>query len=648
MNYHDSNNTTRKYWLRLWSIIQTMLAPFLFIVALITRREMHSTSYLLSLLRSKWYHWRCELPAGQFIFTLYLGIIFTGTVLLMLSRYEDWYFGPTNLEEQLKLQLDRWLLANQLDTNETTSFGDFISICFTNLMLELRSFVYEVKLGPINMHNFNLLVDALFTATSATCLTGMTTTDITQYPPLVIISLVLAGAASLTIFAISFNINSFFYSESTSRGVLRLEEYSEGRQIGKFTLKAMYGFVMLGILSLTFYFLPPSLVTQFLRSEFLKAINSIQENFIYIFVWSVPFALAGLLVYKLWDKIQHHVNSFLKQDSVYYTTVTAFTISIIFWLYYAEGHWELMDFFRSLGKSIFLAISAFTNAGFDTYHGDLNLRLGSQHASQVLTVIIMLLIFFGSLGMQVVRDLPHVFYEIYLAITSKRFSLKRLGMKISFNTKLILITNIVLWISGGLMLWFLESTKGGSLAGLTSAETFFTTAFQAINMRTAGFSIRADVSMYSHPTLLLIMMMMLIGGSPNSMSGGMKVSTVAILFLVAKSLLDRRDGVYAFGEEISEETIRKAMTTFVLTISSLALALMLIFSFYDGLQEDYFKVAFDVVGAFTTIGLNTGISDWNIPCKLVLIVCMCFGKIGVLTIGMSMRSRNSKNRGIKK
>ena len=128
----------------------------------------------------------------------------------------------------------------------------------------------------------------------------------------------------------------------------------------------------------------------------------------------------------------------------------------------------------------------------------------------------------------------------------------------------------------------------------------------------------------------------------------MKVSTVAILFLVARSLLDRRDGVYAFGEEISEETIRKAMTTFVLTISSLALALMLIFSFYDGLQEDYFKVAFDVVGAFTTIGLNTGISDWNIPCKLVLIVCMCFGKIGVLTIGMSMRSRNSKNRGIKK
>ena len=89
------------------------------------------------------------------------------------------------------------------------------------------------------------------------------------------------------------------------------------------------------------------------------------------------------------------------------------------------------------------------------------------------------------------------------------------------------------------------------------------------------------------------------------------------------------------------------MTTFVLTVCSLVIAIMLIFSFYDGIQEDYFKVAFDVVGAFTTIGLNTGISDWNIPCKLILIVCMCFGKIGVLTIGMTMYNTSYKKRGKK-
>lgn len=647
MNWFNYQEIIFGYWRKLWEMLMALLFPYRRAASGSGRRVWHTTSYFYALLKSSWYHWRCELPAGRFIFFLYLIIIGTGTTLLFLSQYNELKLGTFNIDDLLSTLPERWQAAEAEGNLAAKSYTEFLCWMFSTAIDQFLFFWHNGHLGPFNQHNLNILVDALFTATSATCLTGMTTTDITKYPPLIILALVLAGAGSLMVIALSFNINSFFQTESSSHGALSLQEYSDGRRIGRFTIKAMYGFIMLGILALTLYFLPPNSIITFIKAETNRILVSIQENFIYIFVWASIIALILLIISRIWFHIKPYFIRLIQQDLFYYLGISTFIIGIILWLYYAEGHWSLKEFFTALYHAVWLSISAFTNAGFDTYTGDLNARLGTLHASQILTVCIMLLIFFGSLGMQVVQELPHVFAELYRTITSKRFSLKRLGMKISFNTKLILLTNIFLWLFGGFMFWFLESTKGTQFISMSSSEVFFTSAFQAINMRTAGFSIRADVGAYTHPTLMLIMLMMLIGGSPNSMSGGMKVSTVATLFLVAKSILTRDNEVRAFGETLNEETISKAMTTFVLTICSLAVAIMLIFSFYDGIQEDYFKVAFDVVGAFTTIGLNTGISDWNIPCKLILIVCMCFGKIGVLTIGMTMYNTSYKKRGKK-
>lgn len=167
-------------------------------------------------------------------------------------------------------------------------------------------------------------------------------------------------------------------------------------------------------------------------------------------------------------------------------------------------------------------------------------------------------------------------------------------------------------------------------------------------MRTAGFTTRVDVSAYSSPTLLFVMFMMLIGGSPNSMSGGMKTTTIAVLVLAARALLLQKEELKVFGEKIQQETIYKAMVTAVLTVGALFVAMILIFCFYDGAQGNYLRVAFDVVGAFTTIGLNTGINDWNNICKLILIVCMCFGKIGVIVIGMTLLNRKKSVRRVRR
>ena len=347
----------------------------------------------------------------------------------------------------------------------------------------------------------------------------------------------------------------------------------------------------------------------------------------------------------LWQRfswLRKLVHTFLHQDSVYYSVLTSFVAGVLCYLYVTETPWEQGEFLTVTHNAARLAVSAFTNAGFDTFSGELMQRLGHKHAHQFFTFIIIVLIAFGSLGMQAIRELPKVLYEAWRGLCDLcrgNFSWQRLSTRISLDTKLILFTNLVLWVGGGLFFYLLEQYN--SLSQLTPLETFTSTAFQTINMRTAGFTTRVDVGHYSSPTLLFVMLMMMIGGSPNSMSGGMKTTTVAVLMAAAKALVQKKKHVTIFGYPIEHITVYKAMGTVVLTLCALILALLLIFGLYDGAESNYLKVAFDVVGAFTTIGLNTGISDWNNACKLVLVFCMCFGKIGVLVIGMTLFNRRT-------
>lgn len=590
-------------------------------------------------------HFLFDFSAGKFIFGLYAVLILGGTTILFLSQYARLNVDTFNIDWIVK---EEWEYLSLLWANgelNSSTLGEAFGALWDNIN-------DDGHWGIISVNNWNILVDTLFTATSAVCLTGMTTCDISVYPEEIIFLLSALGAGSLMVFALFFNINSYFQTDTSPHSALSLQDFAEAKRMGRFTIKVMYTIISMGTLVLTLYFLPPESVTNFLLQEWRALRAFCQERWIFIVIIWMILLTAGIFFRMIWNRValvRRAVLAFLHKDSVYYTCLTTLVLGILSYMYISGNTWEKQEYLTMSRNSLLLSVSAFTNAGFDTFSGELMQRLGHKHANQTFTFIIILLIGFGSLGMQVIRELPKVIYELYQGIYDiihHNFHYKRLAMKISLDTRLILTTNLILWVGGGILFYFLE--QHNSLSQLTELETFSSTAFQTINMRTAGFTTRVDVSAYSSPTLLFVMFMMLIGGSPNSMSGGMKTTTIAVLVLAARALLLQKEELKVFGEKIQQETIYKAMVTAVLTVGALFVAMILIFCFYDGAQGNYLRVAFDVVGAFTTIGLNTGINDWNNICKLILIVCMCFGKIGVIVIGMTLLNRKKSVRRVRR
>lgn len=590
-------------------------------------------------------HFLFDFSAGKFIFGLYAMLILGGTTVLFLSQYQRLNMDVFNIDQLIWEQLEYVaLLWNNGELNFST-----LAETFNTLWFNLDE---DGHWGIINVNNFNILVDTLFTATSAVCLTGMTTCDISVYPEEIIFLLSALGAGSLMVFALLFNINSYFQTDTSPHSALSLGDFAEAKRMGRFTIKVMYTIISLGTLVLTLYFLPPQSVTDFLLQEWRALRAFCQERWIFIAIVWMGLGVISVFLWMIWNKVawvRNAIKTFIHKDSVYYTCLTGLVFGILGYMYLSGNSWEKQEYLFMSRNALLLSVSAFTNAGFDTFSGELVQRLGHKHANQIFTFIMITLIGFGSLGMQVIRELPKVIYELFQGVYDifhNNFHYKKLAMKISLDTRLILSTNLILWVGGGLLFYFLE--QHNSLSQLTELETFTSTAFQTMNMRTSGFTTRVDVGAYSSPTLLFVMFMMLIGGSPNSMSGGMKTTTIAVLVLAARALLLQKEELRVFGERISRDTIYKAMVTAVLTLGALFMALMLIFCFYDGAQGNYLRIAFDVVGAFTTIGLNTGISDWNNICKLILIVCMCFGKIGVIVIGMTLVNRNSSRKKIRR
>ena len=590
-------------------------------------------------------HYLFDFSAGKFIFGLYSMLIIGGTAVLYLSQYKRLDIDTFNIGYLLREELDYLILLWNNNELNLTTLQESLGTLWYNLN-------EDGHWGIISANNFNILVDTLFTATSAVCLTGMVTCDISVYPEEIIFLLSALGAGSLMVFALLFNINSYFQTDTSPHSALSLKDFAEAKRLGRFTIKVMYTIISLGTLVLTLYFLPPESITAFLKQEWLWLRAFCQERWIFIVILWMIVGMFLVFLHIIWNKItifRKAVLAFLHQDSVYYTCITGLVVGILSYLYISGSSWEKQEYLTMSRNALLLSVSAFTNAGFDTFSGELMQRLGHKHANQIFTLIMIVLIGFGSLGMQAIRELPRVLAELYqgvLDIFHGNFYYKRLAMKISLDTRLILATNLLLWLGGGLVFYILE--QNNCLSQLTELETFTSTAFQTINMRTAGFTTRVDVGAYSSPTMLFVMFMMVIGGSPNSMSGGMKTTTVAVLVLAARALLLQKEEIKVFGEHISKQTVYKAMATAVLTLAALFTALILIFTFYDGAQGNYLRVAFDVVGAFTTIGLNTGINDWNNICKLILVVCMCFGKIGVIAIGMTLFNRKTGNKQIRR
>ena len=264
---------------------------------------------------------------------------------------------------------------------------------------------------------------------------------------------------------------------------------------------------------------------------------------------------------------------------------------------------------KGLWMALFHSVSAFCNAGFDL----LGVRtpfssLTSYAANPVINFTIMFLIVVGGIGFLTWDD-----------IRANRLHLRKYRMQ----SKVILCTTAVLLIVPAMYFYFFEFDD------LTRKERLLSSLFQAVTPRTAGFN-TVELTDLSEAGQFITIALMLIGGSPGSTAGGLKTTTIAVLFTTAISTFRRRENANIFGRRIDDDVVKNA-TTISLMYITLCCTGGLIISVSEGLPM--ITSLFETASADGTVALSLGITpELNLLSRVVLILLMFFGRVGGLTL----------------
>jgi trk system potassium uptake protein TrkH len=273
---------------------------------------------------------------------------------------------------------------------------------------------------------------------------------------------------------------------------------------------------------------------------------------------------------------------------------------------------------KGIWISIFTSISAFCNAGFDLNgaHGEFSSMV--PYANNPLIVItLVFLILTGGLGFLTWLDI-------------RKHGLK--FSRYSTQSKIIIVMEIFLICVPLIYMFF------GEYEDLPFGERFLAALFQAVTPRTAGFN-TTDYSYFSGTGILLTVILMLIGGAPGSTAGGMKITTVAVLFFTMVSVFKHEKSPAVFKRRIKPEAIYGAIAVFMLDIMIALIGAMLISKIE---HVAFLKTLFESASAVGTVGLSMGLTPTlSTVSKFILIFSMYMGRVGGLTLVFAAISRKS-------
>ena len=389
-----------------------------------------------------------------------------------------------------------------------------------------------------------LFSDALFTATSAVCVTGLVVQDTATYwstfGQAVIIALIQVGGMGVVTVAVA--ISAFSGKQISLKQRSTMQEAISAHKVG-------------GIVRLTGFIIKMTIIFEFLGA-----------------VTMAP--------------------AFCKEFGV------------------LKGIWY----------AIFHSISAFCNAGFDlmgakTPYSSLTYFVDNP----VINFVIMSLIIIGGIGFMTWDDIKINKHHV---------------RKYRMQSKVILITTVLLISLPALYFFLFE------FGDKPMGERIWSSLFQSVTPRTAGFN-TVDLTQISETGTAITIILMLIGGSPGSTAGGMKTTTLAVLFSTAISVFRRREHTHFFGRRVNDDTIRNAATILMMYVILFLTGGFLI-SHIESLP--LLTCLYETASAIGTVGLTLGITpNLGIASQIILIVLMYIGRVGGLTLIFSALSGNQGN-----
>ena len=284
----------------------------------------------------------------------------------------------------------------------------------------------------------------------------------------------------------------------------------------------------------------------------------------------------------------------------------------------AEGVWV----------SVFTAISAFCNAGFDLFG-----RFGAYSSlvpyvnNYYVQAVLMFMIMAGGLGFMVWVELAEY----------------RKKRRLSLHAKVVLQFSAIFWVGGAVLLALLEWSNPRTMGGLSVPGKMMAALFQSVSTRTAGMN-TIDLAACSPISKLLMSMLQFIGAAPGSTGGGVKVTTFAVLILTIRSVAQGRDDCVIGGHHIESKTVYRALT--IIVIGAVAAFGSAVVVYYNTAETvSVIDCIFESCSAFGTVGLSVGVTgQLNTGAKLLYMACMFMGRVGPVSLAISLTAKPDDNK----
>lgn len=271
----------------------------------------------------------------------------------------------------------------------------------------------------------------------------------------------------------------------------------------------------------------------------------------------------------------------------------------------------------AIWNSAFHAISAFCNAGFSLAPQNL---MAPQYSMNVgFMVVIMLLVVLGGLGFPTLSNLQRILFSYFSR--SSRYTI------LTTSSRMVLAATAVLLVGGAFLIWVLESRV--KFAEMSALESLFNSVFLSVTSRTAGFNM-VPTEEISIVTVFILIFLMWIGGAPMSTTGGIKVTTFFVGVLNLWSQVNGSRRLEIFGKFIRTESVLKAYAVMMTSVGIIFLSSLVMVYLEPALNP--MDILFEVVSAFSTVGLSRGVTlQIQNESKLLLVMLMFVGRVGAIT-----------------
>lgn len=303
--------------------------------------------------------------------------------------------------------------------------------------------------------------------------------------------------------------------------------------------------------------------------------------------------------------------------------ITELIGGLIFGLHYLQyfSTWQ-----EAFIQGLFASVSATTNAGMDITGNSL-VPFAHDYFVQLVTIF---LIVFGTIGFPVLIEIKH-----YISTRGKKLEHP---FHFSLFTKLTTLTYGILLILGTILIIALEYQH--FFKGLSWHESFFYAFFQAATTRSAGLT-TMDITQFSDPTLLVMSVFMFIGGSPNSVGGGIRTTTLALNMLFIYHFARGNREIKIFNRELHPDDVSKSLAITMLAIIMCSISIIAI-SISDS-HHPLIAIIVEVCSAFGTVGLSTGITpELSSFAQCLLMILMFIGRIGLTSFLFIIGGKKTK------